>query len=268
VTSAYKKQNKKCCLCACNLLYTSLIKPGKNACNSVHFILRVSRGETVQQTNRKRENDCLIGCCALVMETVKAFEMSLNLYQTTRHYNPEDSHLTTRRHDSPKSYDDESCTLMMEAVNAFETCQILPDHKAQHPQRPPSSYSSPWLHGVSRKGAEFSAPPRHLPLFISFGLASSRTTAGIAFTVWYSAPSLLPATGAAGGSEWRRLLNRRMADAQRLAWMSQLLCVQRPAIVQAILYYPWEWWGREKAILVRCCDCWQHTVPGPSLLAI
>jgi hypothetical protein len=42
---------------------------------------------------------------------------------------------------------------------------------------------------------------RYLLLFISLGLASSRTTAGIAFTVWYSAPSLELGLSAEGGSE-------------------------------------------------------------------
>ena len=47
---------------------------------------------------------------------------------------------------------------------------------------------------------------RYLLLFISLGLASSRTTAGIAFTVWYSAPlgavgSTRAGPGAGGGSE-------------------------------------------------------------------
>jgi hypothetical protein len=39
------------------------------------------------------EDGCLLGCSTLV-----------NFYQTTRRYNPEDSHLRTHRRDNLKSY--------------------------------------------------------------------------------------------------------------------------------------------------------------------
>jgi hypothetical protein len=41
---------------------------------------------------------------ALMMEAVKTFETSVNVYQTTRCYNPEDSHLRTHRRENLKSY--------------------------------------------------------------------------------------------------------------------------------------------------------------------
>jgi hypothetical protein len=43
------------------------------------------------------EDGCLLGCSAilitLMMEAARSSEMLVNFYQTTRHYNPEDSHL-------------------------------------------------------------------------------------------------------------------------------------------------------------------------------
>jgi hypothetical protein len=41
---------------------------------------------------------------ALMMEAARASETSVNFYQTTRRYNPEDSHLCTHRRDNLKSY--------------------------------------------------------------------------------------------------------------------------------------------------------------------
>jgi hypothetical protein len=38
------------------------------------------------------------------METASTSEMSVNLYQTTRRYNPEDSHLHTQRRKNLESY--------------------------------------------------------------------------------------------------------------------------------------------------------------------
>jgi hypothetical protein len=43
-------------------------------------------------------------CIALMMEAVSASETSVNFYQTTRRYNPDDSHLHTRRRENLKSY--------------------------------------------------------------------------------------------------------------------------------------------------------------------
>jgi hypothetical protein len=39
-----------------------------------------------------------------MMEAVRTSEMLVNFYQTTQHYNPEDSHLCTYRHENLKSY--------------------------------------------------------------------------------------------------------------------------------------------------------------------
>jgi hypothetical protein len=40
-----------------------------------------------------------------MVETASTSETLLNIYQTTRRYNPEDSHLRTRRRENLKSYD-------------------------------------------------------------------------------------------------------------------------------------------------------------------
>jgi hypothetical protein len=42
---------------------------------------------------------------ALMMEAAGTSETSINFYQTTRRYNPEDSHLRTHRHENLKSYE-------------------------------------------------------------------------------------------------------------------------------------------------------------------
>jgi hypothetical protein len=41
---------------------------------------------------------------ALMMEAAKTSETLVNFYQTTRRYNPEDSHLRTHRRENLKSY--------------------------------------------------------------------------------------------------------------------------------------------------------------------
>jgi hypothetical protein len=41
---------------------------------------------------------------ALMMEGESTSETSVSLYQTTRRYNPEDSHLHTRRRENLKSF--------------------------------------------------------------------------------------------------------------------------------------------------------------------
>jgi hypothetical protein len=46
----------------------------------------------------------IIRAIALKMETAKTSETSVNFYQATRHYNPEDSHLRTHRRENLKSY--------------------------------------------------------------------------------------------------------------------------------------------------------------------
>jgi hypothetical protein len=43
---------------------------------------------------------------ALMMEAAKASVTPLNFYQTTRRYNPEDSHLLSRRRENLKSHKD------------------------------------------------------------------------------------------------------------------------------------------------------------------
>jgi hypothetical protein len=40
----------------------------------------------------------------MMMEAARTSETSVNFYQTTRRYNPEDSNLRTRRRENPKSY--------------------------------------------------------------------------------------------------------------------------------------------------------------------
>jgi hypothetical protein len=46
----------------------------------------------------------IIRAIALIMETARTSEMLVNLYQTTRRYNPEDSYLRTYRLENLKSY--------------------------------------------------------------------------------------------------------------------------------------------------------------------
>jgi hypothetical protein len=55
------------------------------------------------------KDGCLLGCraIALMMEAAGTSETLVNFYQTTRRYNPEDSHLHTHRRENLKSY---SCT--------------------------------------------------------------------------------------------------------------------------------------------------------------
>jgi hypothetical protein len=47
---------------------------------------------------------CLHHQIALIMEAARTSETSVNFYQTTRRYNPENSHLHTRRRENLKSY--------------------------------------------------------------------------------------------------------------------------------------------------------------------
>jgi hypothetical protein len=104
---------------------------------------------------------------------------------------------------------------------------------------------------------------RYLLLFISLGLASSRTTAGIAFTVWYSAPSLGLGPRAEGGSEWRRLLNKRIVESWHFTWAQQIHCLQRPAIVIIILLLLYFGPTGETSLYAVLGQYWQHKVRGP-----
>jgi hypothetical protein len=45
-----------------------------------------------------------INIIALMMEVTRTSETLVNFYQTTRRYNPEDSHLRTHRRENLKSY--------------------------------------------------------------------------------------------------------------------------------------------------------------------
>jgi hypothetical protein len=53
------------------------------------------------RTSEKLVNFYLI---ALMMEAGRTSETLVNFYQTTRRYNPEDSHLRTHRRENLKSY--------------------------------------------------------------------------------------------------------------------------------------------------------------------
>jgi hypothetical protein len=46
----------------------------------------------------------MAGDIALMMEAARTSETLVNFYQTTRRYNPEDSHLRTHHHENLKSY--------------------------------------------------------------------------------------------------------------------------------------------------------------------
>jgi hypothetical protein len=47
---------------------------------------------------------CIIWAIALMMQAARTSETSVNVYQTKRRYNPEDSRLHTRRRENQKSY--------------------------------------------------------------------------------------------------------------------------------------------------------------------
>jgi hypothetical protein len=61
---------------------------------------------------------------ALMMEAARTSEMLVQLYQTTRCYNPEDSHLHTYRRENLKSYLDtsvlfNSLSILMETICVY-----------------------------------------------------------------------------------------------------------------------------------------------------
>jgi hypothetical protein len=64
------------------------------------------------------ENGCSLGCIALMMAAVQTSETSLNLYQSTRRRNTEDSHLGTQRRGNVRSY----LGVLRCGVHVFSVC--------------------------------------------------------------------------------------------------------------------------------------------------
>jgi hypothetical protein len=62
---------------------------------------------------------------ALMMEAARSSETSLSFYQTTRRYNPEDSHLHTHRRENLKSYKVRIIQCLFFALHQF-SCVIVP----------------------------------------------------------------------------------------------------------------------------------------------
>jgi hypothetical protein len=65
--------------------------------NEDSFFLFVAPSSVVEAYQRFRG-------IALMMEAARTSEKLVNFYQTTRRYNPEDSHLRTHRRENLKSY--------------------------------------------------------------------------------------------------------------------------------------------------------------------
>jgi hypothetical protein len=81
-------------------------------------------------------NSILFFMIALMMETASIFEALVNFYQTTQRYNPEDSHLRTRRRENLKSY----ATLQVFLLwIEFAECEV-----SAFLMYPQSDLSSPW----------------------------------------------------------------------------------------------------------------------------
>jgi hypothetical protein len=55
---------------------------------------------------------------ALMMEAARTSEELVNFYQTTRRYNPEDSHLRTHRRENLKSYNVNSSFKILSRVHS------------------------------------------------------------------------------------------------------------------------------------------------------
>jgi hypothetical protein len=75
---------------------------------------------------------------ALIMEAARTSETLVNFYQTTRCYNPEDSHLRTHRRENFKSYISRSvCSRMYKSIRnipvlRFHTIQSYRMDQATH----------------------------------------------------------------------------------------------------------------------------------------
>jgi hypothetical protein len=59
---------------------------------------------------------------ALMMEAARTSETLVNFYQTTRRYNPEDSHLHTHRRENLKSYVKRSVSIHVQFFNTHVVC--------------------------------------------------------------------------------------------------------------------------------------------------
>jgi hypothetical protein len=66
---------------------------------------------------------CLHHQVALMMEVASTSETLVNFYQTTRRYNPENSHLRPRRRENLKSY------LMIPISNSNLRVLVIPVHQ-------------------------------------------------------------------------------------------------------------------------------------------
>jgi hypothetical protein len=64
---------------------------------------------------------CSLVVIALMMEAARTTETLVNFYQTTRRYNPEDSHLRTHHRENLKAYD----VLSITENNCFDYLQDL-----------------------------------------------------------------------------------------------------------------------------------------------
>jgi hypothetical protein len=68
------------------------------------FVHEVRFSEISGSHGGEHEDDCLLGCCALMMEAVRISETSVILYETTRRNIPDGSHLQVRSSNSPPLY--------------------------------------------------------------------------------------------------------------------------------------------------------------------
>jgi hypothetical protein len=62
--------------------------------------------------------------CLLMLEAAITFETSVNVYQTTRRNNPEDSHLCTHRRENLKSHNSEELC-WRKKHGRYTVCDIL-----------------------------------------------------------------------------------------------------------------------------------------------